>query len=146
MIVHENYSKSIGFYIQEIAKKSTMKFNQDFESIGITYSQFRVLNCLWKKGESTQKQIHEIIAVKPSTLTGIIDILVKKGFVERRISSEDERFKKISLTHEGIELKEKSWETINYFDSIVGETLSEEEINTVLSALKKLSVRIDEWK
>ncbi|MEA3424007.1 MAG: MarR family winged helix-turn-helix transcriptional regulator, partial [Bacillota bacterium] len=65
MIVHENYSKSIGFYIQEIAKKSTMKFNQDFESIGITYSQFRVLNCLWKKGESTQKQIHEIIAVKP---------------------------------------------------------------------------------
>lgn len=146
MIVHENYSKSIGFYIQEIAKKSTMKFNQDFESIGITYSQFRVLNCLWKKGESTQKQIHEIIAVKPSTLTGIIDILVKKGLVERRISSEDERFKKISLTQEGIELKGKSWETINYFDSIVGETLSEEEIKIVLNALKKLSVRIDEWK
>ncbi|MEA3423770.1 MAG: MarR family transcriptional regulator, partial [Bacillota bacterium] len=82
----------------------------------------------------------------PSTLTGIIDILVKKGLVERRISSEDERFKKISLTQEGIELKGKSWETINYFDSIVGETLSEEEIKIVLNALKKLSVRIDEWK
>ena len=70
MTVSENYSKSIGFYIQEIAKKSTMKFNQDFESIGITYSQFRVLNYLWKKGESTQKQIHEIIAVKSSICLG----------------------------------------------------------------------------
>ena len=146
MSMHENYSKSIGFYIQEIAKKSTVKFNQDFNSIGITYSQFRVLNCLWKMGELTQKQIHEIIAVKPSTLTGIIDILVKKNLVERRVSDDDERFRKISITSNGAALEDKSWETINYFDYIVGETLSIEETEIILKGLKKLSMRIEEWK
>ncbi len=146
MTVHENYSQSIGFYIQEIAKKSTMKFNKDFEVLGITYSQFRVLNCLWKKGELTQKEIHEIISVKPSTLTGIIDILEKKKLVIRKISQDDERFKRISLTEEGKNLKEQSWETINRFDSIVANTLTDEDNKIILEGLKRLSVNMDEWK
>jgi DNA-binding MarR family transcriptional regulator len=142
----ENYSQSIGFYIQEIAKKSTTKFNQEFDKIGITYSQFRVLNSLWKKGDLTQKEIHEIIAVKPSTLTGIIDILVKKGLVNRLISKDDERFKKIILTPDGLSLKERSWETINYFDELVSEMFYEDEIQTMLDNLIVLSRRLDIWR
>ena len=70
MTVSENYSKSIGFYIQEIAKKSTMKFNQDFESIGITYSQFRVLNYLWIFVFAVINPMCQVIAVKSSICLG----------------------------------------------------------------------------
>lgn len=123
----KEFSTSLGYYIHEIAKKSTIKFNQEFENLGITYSQFRVLNCLWKKGGLTQKEIHELISVKPSTLTGIIDILVKKSLVLRKSDKSDARVKRIYLTEKGESLKTESWNIINKFDVKVDDVLSKEE-------------------
>jgi DNA-binding MarR family transcriptional regulator len=146
MTLQDNYSNSIGFYIQEVAKKSTEKFNQEFRQIGITYSQFRVLNCLWKKGDLTQKEIHKIIAVRPSTLTGILEILEKKELVTKKMSQEDERFRMISLTDKGRLLEKDAWETILYFDKLVEELYDESFNSQMLEELKRLSNRLDLWR
>ena len=146
MTEQDNYSNSIGFYIHEIAKKSTERFNQEFRQIGITYSQFRVLNCLWKKGNLTQKEIHEIIAVRPSRLTGILETLEKKELVIKKTSHNDERYRLICLTDKGRSLENNAWETIHYFDEVVTELYDESVNNQMLENLKELSKRLDSWR
>lgn len=132
----KDFSKHIGYYVQEIARKTTIILNHEFERVGITYSQFRVLNCLWKKGGLTQKEILEIICVKPSTLTGIIDILVKKDLVIRKADEVDRRVKRIFLTDKGKGLKQASWQIIMELESRSTKKLSQEEKALMIKWLK----------
>lgn len=134
----KDFSNHIGYYIQEIARKTTVMLNHEFEKLGITYSQFRVLNCLWKKGGLTQKEILEIICVKPSTLTGVTDILVKKGLVIRRADEVDGRVKRIFLTDEGKALKQDSWNIILDLESRSTRQLAEEEKALMIKWLKSI--------
>ncbi len=76
--MEKQFSSHIGYYIQEIARKSAVTLNEKLGELDLTYAQFRVLNTLWKKGTLTQKEILVYICVKPSTLTGLTDQLVKK--------------------------------------------------------------------
>jgi len=138
----QEFSTQLGYYIHEIAKKSTITFNQEFENLGITFSQFRVLNTLWKRGGLTQKEIHELICVKPSTLTGIIDILEKKGLVIRKSDDDDARVKRIYLTDEGRNLKEDSWKIITEFNNKIDEVLSSEEQALMGKWLKSILEKI----
>lgn len=134
----KDFSKHIGYYVQEIARKTTTILNHEFEKLGITYSQFRVLNCLWKKGGLTQKEILEIICVKPSTLTGIIDILVKKDLVIRKADEVDRRVKRIFLTYKGKGLKQASWQIIMELESRSTKELSQEEKTLMIKWLKSI--------
>lgn len=134
----KDFSKHVGYYIQEIARKSTIILNHEFEKLGITYAQFRVLNCLWKRGGLTQKEILEIICVKPSTLTGIIDILVKKGLVKREVDIVDGRVKRTYLTDEGKALKQNSWEVILELESRSTKELPDEEKTLMIKMLKSI--------
>src|SRR6056297_3196586 len=88
----------LGFFVNEMYKLERDYFDAEFERIGITFSQFRVLNGLWREGELTQRQIHELINIKPSSLSNTLKILVKKGLVVQKFDVQDARIRKIALT------------------------------------------------
>ena len=58
----------LGYYIDKIGKIEKKEFELEFMKLGITFSQFRVLNWLWRKGELTQKELLQLIHIKPSSL------------------------------------------------------------------------------
>ncbi|MTI69279.1 MAG: MarR family transcriptional regulator [Firmicutes bacterium] len=140
----KDFSNHSGYYIQEIARKMTIMLNEKLEALGITYSQFRVLNCLWKKGGLTQKEILEIICVKPSTLTGIINILVKKELVKRRIDNKDARIKRIHLTEKGKLLEKDSWNIILDIENEMCNSFSKEEKTLFVKWLKDVKIKLEE--
>lgn len=113
----EQFSGHSGYYIQEIARRTTFLLNEALNPLGITYAQFRVLNCLWKRGSLTQKQIHELIAVRPSTLTGLVTLLAGKGMLRRRADAEDARVNRISLLEKGEALQGPAWEVVEAFEA-----------------------------
>jgi len=138
------FSKHLGYYIQELSRKMSIILNNRLQETGLTFSQFRAINCLWKKGALTQKEIHEIIFVQPSTLTGIIDILEKKGFVVRRVDENDARIKRIDLTEEGKAIQDRAWSILEGFEEEFENTLEVEERFLMLKWLKSLNKKIDE--
>jgi len=133
--MESKFSLHIGYYIQEIARKSAVILNERLSELDLTYAQFRVLNTLWKKGTLTQKEILVFICVKPSTLTGLTDQLVKKGLAERIKVKDDRRSKQIALTSKGETLREPAFQIINDFElestSHINETLRAEMLEVL---------------
>lgn len=69
------------------------------KKLGITGVQFMVLNFILENEEKDifQKDIENLIGVRGATVTGIVQNLVQKGYVERVVSNVDARKKKIVL-------------------------------------------------
>ncbi|WP_432408999.1 MarR family winged helix-turn-helix transcriptional regulator [Wukongibacter sp. M2B1] len=128
----------LGYYIDELEKIEKKILNSEFEKIGITLSQFRVLNWLWRKGELTQKEIHQLIQIKPSSLTNLLNILIKKGLVVRKFDDNDARVRKIALTDKSKEIESSAWHIIDSFDNRIKKILTEDEYYTTLKCLDKL--------
>ena len=128
----------LGFFINEMYKLERDYFDVEFERIGITFSQFRVLNWLWREGELTQRQIHELINIKPSSLSNTLKILVKKGLVVQKFDARDARVRKIALTDAAKAIEKEAWEIIESFDARVRAVLGAQEYERTVTNLEKL--------
>lgn len=64
----------------------------------ITFAQMKVIRFLEYYGESTMKGIAEALGVTLPTITGIVDNLVKKGYLKRGFKSSDRRVVCVSLS------------------------------------------------
>ena len=110
---------------------------------GIGIIEFRILKTLSSLGACPMVKLAELNLITQPWITGIIDKLEKKGFVERVRSSSDRRIINIELKPAGIvlynELKRKYEENIsNIFAPIDLETKEQflEVLNTIESAIK----------
>lgn len=70
---------------------------------GLARTQYRVLYHL-RGGELPTAELQELLQVEGGTLSGLVDTLAMKGYVERREQPEDKRRKTISLTAAGRKL------------------------------------------
>lgn len=75
---------------------------------GLTPSQYHVLNLLWEGGEMPLKDLAEASRCTRATMTGLIDTLERKGFVQRVPNPEDRRSLLASLTKEGKALQKET--------------------------------------
>lgn len=138
------FSHHIGFYIQEVARHTLVLLNKALEPYDITYAQVRVLNCLWKKGALSQKEILAIISVQPSTLTGVIDLLVEKELVVRLGDGTDGRLRRVALTIKGEALKEPIWNAVQRIEDKSTAFMDGPTKEAMLEHLKAMGKLIDE--
>ncbi|OPL09551.1 MAG: hypothetical protein AVO33_00200 [delta proteobacterium ML8_F1] len=135
----EDLNKTLlGYYIDSLSRAEMIHLNARFEKIGITFSQFRVLNWIWRFEELTQKELHEFARIKPSSLTTILDVLIDKGLVERKQDDHDARIRKIVATESSRALESQAWEIIHHFDQKLRSILTREEYEVTQRSLKKL--------
>ncbi|MBM7656070.1 MarR family winged helix-turn-helix transcriptional regulator [Neobacillus cucumis] len=75
-------------------------------------SEFRVLALIQRAKENNSEmkvsEISQKLRVTPPTVTQIINVLEKDGFIERTINQEDRRAVKIRLTEAGIKAAEQA--------------------------------------
>lgn len=92
-----------GFLISILAHDISRIHGRFVESIGLTVPQSKVITYLFSRGDEDvfQIDIEKHLKLKGATITGIIDNLVRAGFINRVISKADNRYKKIVLTEKG---------------------------------------------
>lgn len=66
--------------------------------------QMRIIHLLNQEGELSVGDISEFLDIRPSSATVLIDKLIEKGLVERKIDKQDRRYKVIKLTKLGEQL------------------------------------------
>ena len=71
---------------------------------GVTLSQHYVIDALYRKKEMSMKELSLELGLAISTLTRILDILVRDNVVQRKSSTTDRRKVCVSLTEKGLEL------------------------------------------
>ena len=73
--------------------------------INITFEMLEVMGCLWKKDGINQQEIADLTLRDKSSMTYLLDNLVKRKLVRRAEDEDDRRNKLIYLTREGKELR-----------------------------------------
>lgn len=80
------------------------------EALGLTYTQYVTIICLWEHDDQTVKSLSENLFLEPSTLTPMLKRLEAMGYVRRERDKEDERSVRVSLTDAGRQLREKAFD------------------------------------
>jgi DNA-binding MarR family transcriptional regulator len=83
-------------------------YRQWLAPLKLTYPQYLVMLVLWQQDDVTLSQIGEQLFLDSATLTPLLKRLEKAGWVLRHRSRNDERHVVITLTPEGLVLKEKA--------------------------------------
>ena len=92
--------KKGGFYITQIKQLQDRIFEKMLADNGIEISsgQGRILFVLWKKDNLTAGEISRQTLLARNTVSVVIDGMVQKGLVERKVNPENRRQVIISLT------------------------------------------------
>jgi DNA-binding MarR family transcriptional regulator len=127
-MTQEQFSK-YSFLLDRTARKVKQYAQQKFNlgDFDITVDQWLVLKNLSENELLSQTELAQLVFKDHPTLTRIIDILCKKGYVERVPHPQDRRSFQLHLTNQGVskvkelkpqitQIREKAWENLNEQD------------------------------
>ncbi|RZJ65367.1 MAG: MarR family transcriptional regulator [Flavobacterium sp.] len=98
------------FYMLEKSVKSYRQFvqrNLDKAGCDITLDQWLVLKTINEEPDATQQQVAKTVFKDMASVTRMIELLVKKGFLERAFLPSDRRRQRLIITKSAKELLEK---------------------------------------
>lgn len=93
----DKINEIVPMFMKEFARLNISEFYKE----EITLSQFSILLFLYKEVESKMSNLAHFMNVSTAAMTGIVDRLVKHGYVARQLDPRDRRIIKIKLTNKG---------------------------------------------
>ena len=97
--------RHIGFLISDVARMMRTAFDRRVRGLGLTRSQWLVINRLHRRPGATQSELAEMLEVEKATAGRMIDRMEKKGWVERRADNSDRRVNRLYLTAEANQIE-----------------------------------------
>lgn len=85
-----------------------------------------------------QRDIEREFSITRSTVTNILQLMERKGYIRRQSVPQDARLKQLVLTEEGVLFHEKTILSFHQTDDYVAGLLTEEENAQLLQLLNKL--------
>lgn len=105
---------------------------------GITMSQCSTILGIGKNGTMTMNALSEWMSLATSTMTRIVDNLVRDGYVARAQDPRDRRVVRVSLTEEGEKLFQMILEVYHQYHRKIVENIPPEELRQVVESLTML--------
>ncbi|GAA5542822.1 MULTISPECIES: MarR family transcriptional regulator [Brucella] len=99
-------SNMLCFAIYSTANALTRAYQPILSKLDLTYPQFLVMLVLWEKDDQTVSEIGAKLHLDSGTLTPLLKRLETAGRITRRRDPQDERQVRITLTDEGLMLRE----------------------------------------
>ncbi len=111
-------------------------------SLDISFELLEVMSFLWKKDGMNQQELADMAVRDKSSMTYLIDNLVKRNLVERMEDETDRRSKRVLLTKEGKLLQKKlhPWVIEAYTQASAG--LARADIQKAISLVKNMTANI----
>ena len=115
-------------------------FPEEWIELDLKFSKFEIfaMLLLYKSSEVTMTELVEYINVPMSTATGIVDRLVKKGYIARERSEADRRIVVLKLTEEGSNLVKNLKDLICKYLNMILQDLTEEEKQSMAHIAMKM--------
>ncbi|RRD38764.1 MarR family transcriptional regulator [Leptotrichia sp. OH3620_COT-345] len=137
----ENSENSTGLLFMRSYNKWHFEIKNELKKLNITHPQFVVLTSLayllQKEKEVTQIMISKISGIDVMTVSQIITLLEKNGFIKRNHHSKDTRAKSVFLTSKGEKMVEKAVPLVEEIDEKFFSILGKEKV-LFRNCLKKL--------
>ena len=99
-MLREDLSRNFGFLLNDVARLMRTVYDRRVKSLGLTRSQWWVLNHLFRGDGVTQTELAETLEIEKPTLGRLLDRLEAKGWVRREDDATDRRAWRVYLTDE----------------------------------------------
>lgn len=129
------------FAIYGAAHAFTRAYKPLLEPLGLTYPQYLVMMALWAEDGQKVKMLGDRLGLDSGTLSPLLKRLEQSGLVKRKRDAEDERQVKITLTTQGLELKERASGVMAEIGKATGCSL--QEVAALREALVGLTERLE---
>ncbi len=101
------FADKLNEIMPQLAKEFFRKQFHELHKVKITLPQLFILDFLLREGEAKMTDLSNFVRVTTAAMTGVVDRLVKYGYVQRVYDASDRRIIKIRPTAKGNELVKK---------------------------------------
>lgn len=98
------------FPLYACSKEIVRQYKPFLDKLNLTYTQYIAMMVIWEVRKINVKDLGKKLFLESNTLTPVLKTLEKNGYIKRTRSQEDERVLLVSVTEEGMELREKALE------------------------------------
>ncbi|HIU75550.1 MAG TPA: MarR family transcriptional regulator [Candidatus Pelethocola excrementipullorum] len=138
----------VGFEVRTLDNMLMRNFASSVRSNGLdelTIMHGWIIGYLYENREMNiyQKDIEAYFSIGRSTVTNILKLMEKKGYLVREAVAHDARLKQLKLTQTGIKLHEDTQLLIAGLDQRTIEGISEEELDTFYLVIRKLKENLE---
>jgi DNA-binding MarR family transcriptional regulator len=127
---------------RDLMKKFRIINREQQYSHKITLSQGSTIRILAQKGKITMSELSKDLGVSRSTMTRIVDVLVRDNIINRVIECGDRRQVCVELTEEGLRFHNELEQSSTAYLSLFLKALPENKQDDVIEALRLLNKAI----
>lgn len=130
--------EEVGQVVQRLVRMMHLFERDQIRVFNFTASQCYTLLTVKKSGGLTMRELSDRMNLDSSTMTRVVTVLVRDGYLERHRSAEDRRIVTVALSERGQEAAARLEQSIEqyYLDTI--KALPVDQVNNVLSAVTLL--------
>jgi DNA-binding MarR family transcriptional regulator len=97
--------ETIGYLVAMVRRRLNLLYSDALRPLGVTTRQFGVLSRLWREDGQTVDALVLALYTDQSSLSRVLERMVKAKLVVRRRDPDDKRVRRISLTPRGRSLE-----------------------------------------
>ena len=139
----ETLERAMRMYVKAVGMVDALRV-QMWKQLEITVTQLRVLFILRESRGAPAGFLADRLRVTPPTVTGLVDRLVRMGFVRREEDPEDRRLVRNYLTDRGLRVVGEVEREGRAFLTRVMDRLSSEQLKRLTTALEELVTAAEE--
>lgn len=137
---NEQLNNVVNFLLEQTVRQMRGYAQRQLDALqtGITVDQWVLLKIIEERKQISQVELAEVSHKDTASITRILDLLQKKGLIQRIDDEYDRRKYMISLTAEGVEFVMRNLPIVNRIRSQIVQGLSQEEILALKDILDKI--------
>lgn len=140
--------QEMGHEIIHLFRNSYRSFNRlvgrRIANSGVYQSQHQLLMKLGHNPNCSQIELADKMNISPAAVAVSLKKLEKGGYIVRKTSQEDSRFKQVEITGKGREVIEKSIEWFDCMEQEIFEVFSDEELEQCKQYLERIHKRLNQ--
>lgn len=110
---HKNYDSlkiehQLCFPLYACSREVIKLYTPHLAELGLTYTQYVAMLVVWEHRQLTSKELGLILYLDSGTLTPLLKKLETKGLITRQRAASDERNLLITVTQEGLALRNRA--------------------------------------
>jgi DNA-binding MarR family transcriptional regulator len=137
--------RHVGFWLRFVSNHVSGAFQKRLEAYGVTVAEWVALRSIRRLGACSLAELAESMGSDPSTVSRLVERVLKKGLAARTHAADDRRRVRIELTEAGGALVPRLAREADVNDSHFFGHLSHKE-RKALSAVMQGLVRKHGWK
>lgn len=139
-------SDMAGHLIRRLNQQSTSIFTQRTQEAGfdLTPVQFAALDAIYTHPGSDQARIAEVIGYDRATIGGVMERLLKKGWIRRVVNAQDRRSRDLSLTAKGNKVRLALMPIVQDLQKEILKPLSFEKQETLIQLIRQVVLSSDQ--